>query len=131
MKIDVTQTLNGLNGQPIGSDSVPRQALATVLAEHEGDPAAAVAALVDAVANPEPLTLRVALTNALVAQFDDEQKLPGEEKVARWTLAQRVHRDNAVELSAEEVSLAKKLIGRAYGAIVVGPAHALLDPPGE
>ena len=66
--------------------------------------------------------------NALLSGFPDEQALPGEEKVKRFVLAEKIFK-GATEFTAEEVALVKKLIGKAYTPLVVGRAFEILDPP--
>ena len=74
-------------------------------------------------------TLRGAAVDALLAQFQDEQNLSGEEKLKRWTLAKHIvkSKDAPCEVTAEDISLIKKLIAKAYGALVVGQAWEILE----
>lgn len=66
--------------------------------------------------------------NALLAVFNDEQNLAGVEKVNRWQLALKIKNSNDdTEFSVEDVALVKKLIGKAYSAVVVGQAWAMLE----
>jgi len=66
--------------------------------------------------------------NALLAVFNDEQNLAGTEKVNRWQLAIKIKNSNDdTEFSVEDVALVKKLIGKAYSAVVVGQAWAMLE----
>jgi hypothetical protein len=74
-----------------------------------------------------PLTLATVSRNALVAVFQDETTITGEEKVKRWALAMRIKKGAEADLSVEEIVLIKKLIGKAYGAVVCGPAWAALE----
>ncbi len=75
-----------------------------------------------------PATLRTVAVNALVATFQDEASLPGEEKLKRWGLALKIKDSpDPVELSAEEITLVKKLIGKGYGTIVVGQAWQMIE----
>ena len=74
------------------------------------------------------LTLATVAIRALVANYDDERNLPGEEKVKRWQLAMfiRSGRDE-VDLATEEVALIKKLIAKAYGPLIVGQTWGMLE----
>lgn len=74
------------------------------------------------------LTLGAVATNALLMPYEDERNLSGDEKVKRFKLAQRIH-DAAgeVDISAEEITLLKSLIAKAYTALVVGQAYAILE----
>jgi len=72
--------------------------------------------------------LKDATLDALLATFQDEQNLPGEEKAKRYVLATRIYSNpEKLELKAEEVALIKKQIGRLFGPLVVGQAFAMLD----
>ena len=74
-------------------------------------------------------TLGAVSVNALVATYQDEQRLSGEDKVKRWELAMRIKKlpSGAADLTAEEVALIKSLIAKAYGPIIVGQAWAMLE----
>lgn len=75
----------------------------------------------------EALKLSAIAVNVLVGQYQDEQGLSGEDKFARYKLAERLNQGGVQEISAEEIALLKKLIGKAYGPIVVGPAYEALE----
>jgi hypothetical protein len=67
---------------------------------------------------------------ALMATYKDEENLSGEDKLKRWQLAVRVKNSSAtgtIQMTAEEVSLVKKLIGKAYGIMIVGQVWELLE----
>lgn len=102
--IDFTQVLTNLDGSPVVAQ--------------EG--------------KPEP-TLGAICEQALLATFADErdatgkETIEGKEKFERWKLAAKVHGKD-VSLSAEELSLIKKLVGKAYGPLIVGQAWTMLDP---
>lgn len=72
------------------------------------------------------VTLKTVAINALTAAYADEKDLSGEDKLKRWELARKIHGGNN-EVSAEDVSLLKKLIGKAYGVAIVGPAYGMLE----
>lgn len=74
------------------------------------------------------LTLAAVATSALLANHQDERDLSGTDKVTRYKLAQRINdADREIEMSAEEVTLLKTLIGKAYAPLVVGQAFDLLE----
>jgi hypothetical protein len=74
------------------------------------------------------LTLGKVAINALVAVYQDEANLSGEDKVKRWELALRIKgAKNGLELTVEEIALIKKLIAKAYGPIICGPAWIYLE----
>lgn len=72
-------------------------------------------------------TLQAVCTNALLAE--SEEKISGQEKCDRYALALAIHA--AVEpydLSAENISKLKDLVGKTYTTLVVGQAFQMLDP---
>jgi len=74
-------------------------------------------------------TLAKCCVNALYAQFEDEKNLSGEEKIKRYNLAEKIYAaKDKIDVTAENIALLKKLIGKAYGALIVGRAYELLDP---
>ena len=100
-EIDVTTPIVDLDGKPITMDGKP-----------------------DGV----PLTLRTVAENALLATYQDEHELSGDKKVERMVLAQQIHAASKIDLTAENVTLLKQLIGKAYGPLIVGRAIAIVDP---
>lgn len=81
----------------------------------------------------DDLTLGSVSVTALLAQYQDEQALSGDEKFRRYQLAERIAKLDVQEVSAEEVALLKRLIGKGYGPMLVGPAYVALerDPTAE
>lgn len=78
----------------------------------------------------KPVMLKLSVARVakrvLLAGFDDEKGLSGEDKLARWTLAQRINKGTK-NYHAEDIALVKRLIAKAYTAAVVGPAYAILE----
>ena len=78
------------------------------------------------------LTLGSLSINALLATLADlrgqTEQLPGTEKVRQATLAQKIHTEGSVDLSAEDITMLKDRIGRAYSPLAVMQAWQLLDP---
>jgi hypothetical protein len=72
-----------------------------------------------------PVTLGKISEDALIATLPNDNPTP-DEKSRRFFLAMKVHAGK--DPSAEEVMLLKKVIGMAYGPLVVGRATELLDP---
>ncbi len=74
------------------------------------------------------MTLGSVSINALLLQYKGEDNLPGEEKLRRWELAVKIKNGpDPVELTVENVSLIKNLIGKSYGPLICGQAWKLLD----
>lgn len=76
---------------------------------------------------PEALTLQRVCEDALIASYPDEQTLPSDEKNRRFWLAIKIH-GGEQNLSADEITMLKKVIGKGYGPLVVGRAFGMLDP---
>lgn len=74
----------------------------------------------------EDKTIGKLIVDALMAQYPDETSLSGEEKLKRFELAQVAHKANGQDVSVEDAALIKKLIGKAYGPLVVGRVYALI-----
>ena len=72
------------------------------------------------------LTLGSVAINALLGTYADEQ-ISGEEKFKRYQFAERISSAGGQEVSAEEVALLKRLIGKGYPPIIVGPAFLALE----
>ena len=67
--------------------------------------------------------------NALLASYQDEPNLSGEEKVKRFAIARKIEEQpKDPSLSAEDIALIKKLIAKAYNPLVTSDAWLLLDP---
>lgn len=80
------------------------------------------------VSNDAPFTLKDACVTALMAGYDDERHLSGEQKFARYQLASKISGPAALaEVTAEDIGLLKTLIGKLYSPVVVGPAYVALE----
>jgi hypothetical protein len=82
----------------------------------------------------KPLTLGVVVSTALLTPFPDESDprsgatLAPDQKVRRAILALRVQDAGELSLPAEDVALAKQVVGKAYPPLIVYRAWSLLDP---
>jgi len=105
MQIDVSSVIKNLNDKPIKMDP-----------EGKDEP-------------ENHLTLKTVLINGLM--FIDEKNVSGKEKVDRYQLAMKINRaDGVIDLTPENVTKLRDLIGKAYPSpVVVGQAWELLDPP--
>ena len=77
--------------------------------------------------NPKNATIRWACVEALMAMYQDEQTLAGEEKLKRYLLAQKIQKQKTPDLKAEEISLIKTLVGKNFTPAVVGPVYMVLE----
>ena len=75
----------------------------------------------------QQVTLKTVTVNSLLALFQDEQNLSGEEKAKRYVLATRIYANPDIDLVAEEIALIKKLIGKMYAPLIVGQCFNILD----
>jgi hypothetical protein len=66
--------------------------------------------------------------DALFAQFEDEKNLSGDEKAKRFVIATKVHDATLIDLEIEEIALLKKLVGKAFAALIVGQVYQMFDP---
>ena len=72
-------------------------------------------------------TLRDAAKTALISAYQDEQSLSGEDKYARYETCMKIAPSGQSELSIEDISLIKQLIGKAFAAMIVGQAWDMLE----
>lgn len=76
-------------------------------------------------------TLSSIVTGALIANYHDEQFLPGMEKFKRAQLAQRVYAGGDIDFSVEELTLIKELVGKYATPLVVLQIFKLIDKKDE
>lgn len=76
------------------------------------------------------VTVGVMAARALNFSFQDEDKLPAEEKVQRFELSCRVMRSKnglPVDLVSEDITLVKKCVGKAFGPMIVGQVFPVFE----
>jgi len=77
--------------------------------------------------NGESFTLKDALLTALMTEFPNEHQSV-DDKVKRFKLAIKINSSSCeIELTAEEISFLKAIVGRVFGALIVGQAYDLLE----
>lgn len=99
MKIDFSSVLKGLDGKELKGD----------------------------LKGEKSLTLGSVCVESLMASFPDEERLSGNDKVKRFKLAQKIYNRTPVDITVEDASLIKELIGKAYGPLIVGQVWDLLE----
>jgi hypothetical protein len=129
MKVDVTQPLDGFDGKALYGP--PSESLASALVKarealQQGKADEALAAI-SAADTPEPVTLRFAATNALMANLRTDENQPGKAKLERYSLAQRIHTQDQPDIGEAEAEMLKERINATYGAAVVAPAWMILN----
>jgi len=72
------------------------------------------------------MTLGFICANALLANIPNENP-SGLDKFKRWELAKKVIGNETVEVTAEDISMMKELVGKAFGVIVVGQTYQMLE----
>ena len=78
-----------------------------------------------------PATLRAVCADALVAGYQNERDLSGEEQVKRYDIAVEITREDVVELSPEDLTLVRRLIAKMFNPLYTGQAWHMLDPKEE
>lgn len=73
-------------------------------------------------------TLQTVCFTALTVPHDDDARLPTEEKIKLYKLAQRISQGGDVEFTSEELALLKARIAKVFvHVVVIGRAFDLLD----
>ena len=81
-----------------------------------------------------PLTLKEISVNALLGDIpptQGEKPDSGQQKLQKFKLAQKIDAGGEIDLVAEDVSMIKERIGKAYSTLIVGRAYELLERPKE
>lgn len=83
----------------------------------------------------DKIPLRAPLLNVLINTLDtpgpngpQPEQIDGDTKVQMFKLAQRIERHATVDLTAEDITLLKDRIAKAYPALMVGRVWEMLDP---
>lgn len=74
----------------------------------------------------QEITLKTVCINVLSADFPEE-RIEAEEKFKRWLLAKKIYSGGEIDVTPEEIALIKKLLGKAYPPLLVGPAWEYLN----
>ena len=136
MKRDFSMPLKDFDGVPIrDADTTAVNAVAAVrdwMARGMPSDGESRKQLEIALKEAQPLTLGRAAVNALVARYQDEANVAGEELLKRYRLAKRIHEDakqaKPTELDAGELDLIKRMLVKVgYGPTIIGAASEVLD----
>lgn len=77
----------------------------------------------------EDATVKDVVARALFTSFPDEKGLSGEEKYKRAVLGTKIANSTGkIDLSSEDITLIKKLVGMAFNNLVVLRVWDVLDP---
>lgn len=78
------------------------------------------------------LTLRYCVVEALAGGYPGEDKLSGEERISRWSLATRIKElapGDTLRLKSEEIALIKAVVLKRWPqTFIVGQVFRLIDP---
>ena len=77
--------------------------------------------------NGEEVKLYAPCVNALNALYEDEKGMGGDEKFQRYKLSLKIDEKEEIDVSVEDVSLIKKLVGKAYPPATVGLVYEALE----
>jgi hypothetical protein len=76
----------------------------------------------------EPITLQTLAMSALNTITEEDRTLTGSERAKRFDIMQRIYaRPREVDLTAEQITLLKNLIGKMFAPLAVGRAYELLE----
>lgn len=73
-------------------------------------------------------TLRTIVENALLSPLRGDENVTGAKKAEMFILAMRAHTEDQCDMKAEEITMVKERIGRAFPPLIVGRAYEILDP---
>ncbi len=74
------------------------------------------------------MTLGHAIAHALFTAFPDEKDLSGEQKWARGALAEQLENNPKAQLSAAQVVVIKRLLGKLYNGVIITRVYPMIDP---
>lgn len=101
--------------------------LATPMRDQNGNP---IVAAKEGNSAPKPLTLRDVCAQALLASYPSDEGMSGADKFKRGALGMQIagSHDGNITLTAEEISMVKEYIGKAFGPLIIYQAWAIIDP---
>jgi len=70
---------------------------------------------------------RIAVQSLSINIPDDK----AEDKMLKFNLALDIHGEDSIDLTAEQISMLKKCVGKIQGPIVVGRFNNFVDPVGD
>ncbi len=82
---------------------------------------------VDGATDPQEMSVRLVSITLLTAAFRDE-KIPADDALKRFLLAQRIHQENKLELDTDEISSILTLTAMTFTPLVYGRMVEFLDP---
>jgi hypothetical protein len=74
-----------------------------------------------------PLSMKSVAIAVLMGMHEADKNIGGEEKLKRYLLATKINAGGEIELTAEEVTELKRLVGRGWPTPIVGPAYEFFE----
>ena len=74
-----------------------------------------------------PVILRQVCVNALMATLPKDNEKTGDQKLAIFTIAQKITQEDTPDLDVKDVALIKERVGMAFGPAIVGPTFPMLN----
>lgn len=74
-----------------------------------------------------PITIAVIAVNAITAPSDENRQLQGEEKMNRFLLAEKILRQEEVEITITEAAMIKKEVAKYFPIDIAGPFWKQLE----
>ena len=108
MRIDVTQQLRQLNGEPLANTTEACRLCGRSQEE-------------------TPVILRDILCNALMTSRRDQKAVDGKKQVEQYELALRIQREDEVELSTQDAGKLQNLVAEIYAPLVTGQVWLILE----
>ena len=108
MKIDVTQQLRKLNGEPLANTTEACRLCGRPQEEN-------------------PVVLRDVLCSALMASKRDQNAVDGKKQVEQYELALKIQREDKVELSTQDAGKLQNLVAEIYAPLVTGQVWLILE----
>lgn len=121
MKIDFTQQLTNLAGKPL-----------QIVEEMPPCPSCGFKSVI--IDKDNKMTLKFAAIESLHSSFSDreEQNITGVDRERRGLLARRIYANpEEIDLTTEEISEIKKVIGKKYNPMIVAQAWKMLENRSE
>lgn len=115
MKVNFERQLKNLDGKILIDEGTPQEVDGIPVKDENGS----------FVLEYKPVILSGICINALLS-VNQQANVSGEEKLKRYQLAIKV-KNGKGEVSAEEISLIKKLVGEVFSPLVVGQVWEMLE----
>ncbi len=75
----------------------------------------------------KPMSVRTALTRALLSAPPNGRQLTGDVQIKRFDLAQRIHKNDKLDITVEEAVMAKECVAENWAPIITGQIFAVLE----